>query len=58
MNQDFEKKLKAVIDAAGKIKPGQAMHINVLHDAGCRALKTKRLSDCTCKPIIKKLTEC
>ena len=58
MNQDFETKLKAVIVAAGKIKPGQAVHINVAHDPGCPALKTQCLYDCTCKPIIKKMSNC
>jgi len=58
MNKDLEKKIKAVIEAAGEIKSGAAVHIDISHDEGCKALKTMCLSDCTCKPTIKKMAEC
>jgi len=49
---DITEKVKKLVAAAGKLKPG-VVHISVKHDDGCPALKTERLADCTCDPDFK-----
>jgi hypothetical protein len=53
MTTNFYDKIKRVVAAAGKLSPG-ITHIEVKHDAGCLALKTEKLADCTCNPVIRK----
>ena len=58
MKKKFEKKLKKILKAAPRSEPGSVLHIAVEHAAGCPALKTHNLADCTCKPNIKKMKGC
>lgn len=53
MKEDISEKLKLIIDAAGKLSPGSVTHIGVKHDDGCLAIKTQRLADCTCQPVVR-----
>lgn len=46
-------KIRGVMAEAGEVKPG-FYHVEVLHDNDCPALKSERLVDCRCKPIIKR----
>lgn len=50
---DIVEQIREAISEAGEIKPG-FYHVEVLHDPGCPALKTQRLIDCQCKPIIRR----
>lgn len=58
MKQNLDKKIEKILAAVGKVKPGSVVHVSVEHDDGCRALKTQRLSDCTCKPDIERMSPC
>lgn len=44
--------IRKVMAAGGELKPG-FYHVEILHDDGCPALRTERLLDCTCKPVIR-----
>ena len=44
--------------ALGRVKPGDVIHVEVVHQEGCPALKTGRLRDCTCRPEVKVLKPC
>ena len=58
MKADISDKLIKIIEAAGKLEPGTITHIEVKHDAGCQALKTHRLIDCTCNtPKIQQIVQ-
>ncbi|MBW2631258.1 MAG: hypothetical protein JRC90_05770 [Deltaproteobacteria bacterium] len=52
-----KQRLKEAIEAAGELKPGTVTHVIVKHDPDCPALLTHRMRDCTCKPIIEKVTK-
>jgi hypothetical protein len=58
MNKDIDEKIKRVIKAAGKIKTGDKVHITILHDDDCPAIKTESLADCKCQPVIKRMNKC
>ena len=49
---DIVEQIRKAISEAGEVKPG-FYHIEVLHDDDCPALRTERLIDCQCKPIIR-----
>ena len=50
-------KIKKIADAIGQADPG-VTHIEVKHQAGCPAIKTLRLADCTCDPTIERMGKC
>ena len=55
--KDTPDKLQQSIDRMLEIignKPG-VFHIEMLHDDGCPALRTHRMIDCTCSPIIRRM---
>ena len=58
MKKDIDEKIKRVIEAAGKINPGEKIHIGVSHDDDCPAIKTGNLADCKCQPVIQRMGEC
>ncbi len=53
LNTSFEQKL-GKIAALGL--PGQVLHVSVRHDQGCPALRTHNLRDCTCTPVIDRMS--
>lgn len=50
---DIVEQIRETISEVGEVKPG-FYHIEVLHDDDCPALRTERLLDCVCKPIIRR----
>ena len=52
VKMDIVEQIREVMSEAGKAKPG-FYRIEVLHDLDCPTLRTERLLDCTCKPIIR-----
>jgi hypothetical protein len=55
--EDRKMKLQEQVDKILKLtgsKPG-LFHVEILHDDWCPALKTQRLIDCTCNPIIRRM---
>ena len=58
MKRKTDEKIKKILEAVGQIKPGSVVHIAVEHDEGCPALKTHKLTDCTCDPDIKGVSSC
>jgi hypothetical protein len=55
MNQDLSTKIKKILKAIDPVTPGSILHVNVQHEDGCPAIKSERLTDCTCKdPVIEK----
>ncbi|MBW2649536.1 MAG: hypothetical protein JRC66_00645 [Deltaproteobacteria bacterium] len=57
MKKTTKQRLEAAIEVAGELKPGTVTHVVVKHDPDCPALLTHRMRDCTCKPIIEKVTK-
>lgn len=47
-NCQLVERIQQVIRMAGKLKHGIVTHVQVLHGAGCPAIKTQRLADCVC----------
>jgi len=56
MKRKLKQKIEETIEAAGELLPGTVTHIVVKHDPDCPALLTHKMKDCTCKPIIEKVT--
>ncbi len=50
MKNDPEKKIKDIVEAAGRIESGDVLHVLVQHEDGCPAISTQRITDCICKP--------
>jgi hypothetical protein len=57
MNGYIDKKLERIIEAAGEFEPDVVVHIKIAHDPGCPAIKTHRLTDCTCDPNIERIKQ-
>ena len=58
MEEPLKEKIERILDVVGETEAGAKIHIRVEHDDDCVALKTKRLSDCTCLPDIERLNPC
>lgn len=50
-------RIQLIVESIGQTPEGIS-HIEVRHQDGCPALKTKRLSDCTCQPVIERIGQC
>ena len=53
-----EKIIDEILHVVGPVKPGDIVHVSINHDDDCPALKTNRLSDCTCSPDVERLNPC
>ena len=58
MKQNLDEKIEKILVAVGNVKPGDVVHVSIEHDDGCRALRTNRLSDCTCRPDVERMSSC
>jgi hypothetical protein len=57
MERDILKKISEMIEVSGTIKPGTVTHVLIRHEANCPAIKTERIADCICNPLIKRMSK-
>ena len=50
--------MNELLKPVGMIEPGTVTHIEVKHETGCKAIKTQRITDCTCTPVVERLGQC
>lgn len=50
----LDEKISEILKQVGVPEPG-VYHLAIFHDDDCPALKTQRLTDCNCKPDIRKM---
>jgi hypothetical protein len=50
-------KIEELTDRINEIARGKngVIHVEILHDAGCPAILTGRMQDCTCTPEIREM---